>query len=81
MKKKNDWKYWRKRAQKATLEADDIPDAGSRFAESVTETLFGIAETINDNERVSDNQMKAIKNIEKGIRKWTKNVKDLSKQE
>ena len=63
------------------MEADDIPDAGARFAESVIETLSGIAETINENERVTDNQRMAIKNIQKGIRKWTKQVKKENKQE
>ena len=74
MKKNDDWKYWRKRAENAVLEADDIPDAGSRFAESVIETLSGIAETIDETKQVTNKQRKAIKNMEKGIRKWTKQI-------
>lgn len=71
-KKKNDWKYWVKKAESAVKESDDIPDAGSSFAESVVETLLAISHTIDENERVSENQKRAIKNMEKGIRKWTK---------
>jgi len=81
LRKKNDWKYWRKRAQDAVLEADDIPDAGARFAESVCETLSGISETIDETERVTDNQRKAIKNMEKGIRKWTKQANKENERE
>ena len=74
-KKKDDWKRWVKKAEAAVKESDDIPEAGSRFAESVVETLLAISHTIDENEWVSDNQKRAIKNMEKGIKKWTKPAK------
>lgn len=51
-------------------EIDDLPEAAEDFAASVSEKTLSIQEWIEDNEKATDNQMRALRNMLKGIRKW-----------
>lgn len=50
--------------------AEEVPDAGADFAESVLGKAQSIGETIEDRSHVTENQMAALENMESGLRRW-----------
>lgn len=50
--------------------ADDVPDRGADFAESVREKSLSIGETIERTDRVTEAQAEALENMRNGLLRW-----------
>lgn len=51
-------------------DCDEIPEAGEDFAASVQEKVGSIMETIEELDRVSPNQIRALVNMQSGVARW-----------
>lgn len=50
--------------------ADDVPDRGADFAESVREKSLSIGETIERTDRVTEAQAEALENMRNRLLRW-----------
>jgi hypothetical protein len=50
--------------------AEDVPDAGADFAQSVSEKAADIAANIEQHDRVTDGQWSALENMMSGLSRW-----------
>lgn len=55
------------------IQEGDYPSAAVDFASSIEETVDSIATTISDQQRVTDAQMTALRNMDHGLDKWIEN--------
>ena len=49
---------------------DAVPDRGQEFAESCLATARSIAETVEDQGRSTEAQIRALENMRDGLRRW-----------
>lgn len=54
--------------------AEQVPEVGQGFAESVLETIKGISETVRETGIATDKQIVALENMRDGLRKWVDRV-------
>ncbi len=54
--------------------AEQVPDVGQGFAESVLESIRGISETVQETRYATDKQIVALENMRDGLRKWVDRV-------
>lgn len=54
--------------------AEQVPDVGQGFAESVLETIKGISDTVRETGIATDKQIVALENMRDGLRKWVDRV-------
>lgn len=50
--------------------ADDVPERGADFAESVCDKTSDIGDTIEETGVVTEGQMKALENMREGLQRW-----------
>ena len=65
-----EWETALEHAEDLIVRAEDLPERAADFAESIQETLKGIAAWVEENEHVTDAQQTALDNIEGGVEKW-----------
>lgn len=52
--------------------ADEIPEAGEEFAESIMEKSQDIFDTIEEKDHVTEGQEEALLNMHEGLQKWVR---------
>ena len=64
------WSAFLDAGNEAVSDAEDIPERGEDFADSVMEKIESMMKTVEKTERVSDNQWGALQRMHEGILKW-----------
>lgn len=52
--------------------AEEVPERGEAFAQSVLEKAQSIRQTIEESEKVTEPQRKALENMKTGLEKWVR---------
>ena len=64
------WSAFLDAASEVIGDAEDVPERGEDFAQSVIEKIEAIMETVEDQEKVSRGQWDALQNMHEGVLKW-----------